>query len=311
MKLDPASHFHRRSARSLVAHRGAMTRAAARNSLVVGMVLAVVAPVGAASPLDATSSNAARIETINAIPWPELSLQQRRAVRKVTGKSSLYRRLPTQVIECDPKLFTFLMQHPDVIADTWQVMGVSQLKVERAGPQTYLAEDGLGTTGRFSFLETTWSETAFNRAVIFARGSFEGKPLTQAIDANCVLLLRSGSIEESDGRTYVTVRMDSFLDFDQAGVELVARTVTPLVNKVVDHNFTETLRFVSNFSRAAERNPAGLEQFAEKLTELEPSTRDELVVICRGAAERYGVRLSRETEVKPAVATKPTSTTFE
>jgi hypothetical protein len=286
------------------------SRVAARAVAPAFLVLMTTLPLvtaRAANPLAATSSNAAREEAIQAIPWSSLSHQQARAVRNVTRKSSFYRRLPTQIIECDPQLFTFLIQHPDVIADTWQVMGVSQLKVERAGQRTFFAEDGLGTTGKFSYLETTWSETAFNRALIFARGSFEGKPLTQAIDANCVLLLRSGSFEEQNGRTYITVRMDTFLDFDHAGVDLIAKTVTPLVNKVADHNFTETLRFVSNFSRAAERNPDGLQRFSEKLTKLEPATRDELVVLCRSAAERYSSRLQQQSEVTPTVATEPTT----
>jgi hypothetical protein len=203
------------------------------------------------------------------------------------------------------------MQHPDVVADTWRTMGVSKLKVERAGAHMFLAEDGLGTAGKFSYLESTWSETAFNRALIFARGSFEGKPLTQAIDANCVLLLRSGSFVEADGRTYITVRLDTFLDIDQAGVELVAKTVYPLVNKVADHNFSETLRFVSNFSQAAERNPAGVERFSENLTNVEASTRAELVAVCRAAAEKHVLRVSERpieqaalTQSEPATITE-------
>lgn len=276
--------------------------------LTIGGTLAWSCPGLAASPLSATSSREAREEAIKSIPWQKLSNQQRRAVQTVVGKSSLYRRLPTRIIDCDPQLFTFLMQHPDVVADTWQKMGVSKLKVERAGTQMFLAEDGLGTTGKFSFLDATWSETAFNRALIFARGSFEGKPLTTAIDANCLLLLRSGSVEEQDGRTYVTVRLDTFLDFDQASVDLVAKTVHPLVNNVADHNFIETLKFVSNFSRAAERNPAGVERFSQRLTNVEASTRDELVTICRAAAEKHARRVSQQPVQRAALAQSESTT---
>lgn len=256
----------------------------------------------AASPADATSSKDARAEAIRQIPWRSLSNQQRRALQKVLKRSALYRRLPTQVIDCDPEMFTFLMQRPEVVAETWRKMGVSKLLIDRTGEQTFNAKDGLGTTGRFTYLQSTWTEKAQNRAVIYAEGAFEGKPFAQPIHARCVMLLQSGSVEEANGRTYVTARLDTFLDIERKGVELVAKAAQPLMYKAAEHNFKETLRFVSSFSRAAERNPAGVERFCADLTTLDDDARRDLMDLSQRAADRYAQARHVPVERKPVLA---------
>ena len=267
---------------------------------VVCLTLASGLVVNGASPVGATSSREARDEAIRAIPWRLLTHQQRRAVRYVVRNPSIYRRLPTQVIDCDPELFTFLIQHPEVVADTWRSMGVSKVRIEPINERSFDAEDGLGTTGRFSFIESKWGDDAFNRALIYANGAFEGKPFHNPVNARCVLLLRSGSVVEANGRTYITVRLDSFLFIERMGVDLVAKTVRPLVSKAADHNFVETLKFVSNFSRAAERNPTGLERFTEQLKGLNETTRDELVKVCHATADRYAQAKQDQINVRLA-----------
>jgi hypothetical protein len=187
-------------------------------------------------------------------------------------------------------MFTFLVQNPDVIVDTWRVMGVSRVKIERAGELMFRTSDGAGTSGWFNYLNAKWEAGAFNHALIFGEGTYDGKPFPQPIQARCVILLRSGSTEETNRRTYVTVRMDSFVIIEQMAVELVAKTVHPLVGKTADQNFDETLKFVSNFSRTAERNPRGMEDFAARLTNIEPQVRAELIGLCHSTAERYAER---------------------
>src|SRR5690242_11358243 len=80
---------------------------------------------GAASPADATSSPEARDDATRRIPWNRLPEAQRRDVEFVVKNTSIYRRLPTRVVDCDPDLFTFLLQRPDVVVNVWQLMGIS------------------------------------------------------------------------------------------------------------------------------------------------------------------------------------------
>jgi hypothetical protein len=74
------------------------------------------------------------------------------------------------------------------------------------------------------------------------------------------------------------------------GIELVAKTVQPWISKIADRNFIETLSFVSNFSRTAEKNPQGMQRLATRLASLDEPTRNELVAVCFRTAERYALR---------------------
>jgi hypothetical protein len=127
-------------------------------------------------------------------------------------------------------------------------------------------------------------------AVVFADGRYEGKPFITPLKAQSILLLRTGAVQETNGRYYVTVRIDSFVRVEQLGVELIAKTVQPWINKTADHNLIETLSFVSNFSRTAEKNPQGMQRLATRLASLDEPTRNELVAVCFRTAERYALR---------------------
>ena len=287
--------FHTGGAAPPLAFRAASSRC--RRSLAVGLAIGAVvallsgeARVARADTTSATSNRAARNEAMSAIPWRQMSPQHRRTAQSVVQNTSIYRRLPTRVIDCDPEVFTFLIQHPEVVIDIWRVMGISQVALQKRPDGSYRGADGAGTSGTVRFLHADWGQNAQNTAVVFAEGAYEGKPFVTPLKAKTVMLLRSGAVRETNGRHYVTVRIDSFLHLEQMGVELVAKTVQPWINKTADQNFIETLTFVSNFSRTAEKNPEGMQRLAGRLSALDEPTRNELVALCFRTAERYAHR---------------------
>ncbi len=267
--------------------RCAALASAALSAATAAALLFVPTAMADAGP---SSSRADSSEAIRAIPWRQIDPQYRAAAQKIVNNASIYRRLPTRVIDCDPEIFTFLLQHPEVVIDVWRVMGISQVALEKLPNGAYQGADGAGTVGTVRFLYADWKPGAQNVAVIHADGSYEGKPFLHPLKAQSVMLLRSGAVQEANGRHYITVRIDSFVKIEQMGIELVAKTVQPWINKTADRNFIETLSFVSNFSRTAEKNPEGMKRLATRLNAVDQPTRDELVTICFRTAERYAQR---------------------
>lgn len=255
----------------------------------------------AAAPGNATSDRAARDDALRAIPWKQLSAKDRHRVQYITANAAIYRRLPTRVIDCDPEMFTFLAQHPEVVVDVWRVMGISKVMLHPVGRGTYRGTDGAGTTGSVRFLYSDWGPDARSQAVIYADGEYEGRPFATPVKVQSVMLLQSGAIRETNGRHYVTVRVDSFVYVEQVGLDLLARTVRPWITKTADRNFVETLSFVSNFSRTAEKNPQGMQRLASRLTTIDEPTRDALVRLCFRTADHYSQtdRADRVTQTPP------------
>jgi hypothetical protein len=260
-------------------------------------------PACADSGTDATSSRAARDEAIQAIPWQRLEPDERRLAQSIVKNAAIYRRLPTRVIDCDPQMFTFLVQHPEVIADVWRVMGISRARLDRLPNGAYRGSDGAGTTGTLRYLASEWGTEGKNTAVVMANGSYDGKPFVVPLKAQSILLMRTSAMQERNGRCYVTVRTDAFVNVEQMAVELVAKTVQPWVNATADRNLVETLTFLSNFSRTAEKNPDGMQRLALRLPSVDEPTRKELVQLCFRTAGRYS-RADRPVWIGEALVAK-------
>jgi hypothetical protein len=250
----------------------------------------------AAAPNQATSSRAAREDAIRCIPFDKLAPDMKDKVASTIEHTSLYRRLPVQVTPCDPDMYLFLVRHPEVVVNIWEVMKISNVAIMRTGPDTFRASDGVGTLCSIKFCHSS-----HDTHVIYAEGSYNGPLFNKPIEAKCVLLLKSGYMQETDGRHYITSRMDTFIQVENAGVELLAKTLQLLIHRSADYNFIETAAFVGTISRAAELNSPGVCRLASKLTNCEESDRErfaELALdVSRKAGDRDAIQASAVTPI--------------
>ncbi len=240
----------------------------------------------------ATSSRAAREDALQAIPVEKLSPEDRQHVVSTLEAAGIFRRLPIQVTECDPDMYLFLVRHPEVMVNIWEVMKISNVALERTGEDTFRASDGAGT-----LCSVKYCYSDHEMQVIYAEGRYEGPMFIRPVRARCVLALKSGYIRETNGRYYVTSRMDMFIDIEHAGVELLAKTLQPLVNRAADYNFVETAAFMGQISRTSEINPLGVGRLSRKLTKLDPEIRARFAELSlevgRKASLREAVQTSR------------------
>mgnify|MGYP006969344100 FL=1 len=219
----------------------------------------------------------------------KLDAKDRQQIQATLGQTSIFRRLPVQVAECDPELYLFLVRHPEVVVNIWEVMQISNVALQRTGPDTFRATDGAGT-----LCEVKYCYSDHETQVIYAQGRYDGPLFKRPVQARCVLLLKSGYMRETNGRYYVTSRMDTFIDIDHAGVELLAKTLQPLVNRAADYNFVETAAFLSQISRTSEINPLGVSRLARKLTNLEPDVQDRFAELSLEVGHKARLRESIE-----------------
>lgn len=255
--------------------------------LLVAAIAVVLAsgPAWAGGPADATTSAAARDDARAAIPLAAISPAYRDKVTRILEHPSLFRRLPTEIVDCQGPMFTFLSLNPEVLVGIWRQLGVSNVTLLRTGPKTFKLADGNGTTGNLVIVEESCDDAAQNRIVMYATGAYDGKPFRRPVRAECVLLLRSGSVREENGREYVAARLDSFMKVDRASLELFAKAVHPLVGRTADQNFRETIRFVGNLSQVAESRPHTIEKLSGKLENVGPARQmrfAQLAHLCAG-----------------------------
>lgn len=226
----------------------------------------------AASPdlIDHTTYDAA----VRAIPFDNLTDDAQGRLWRIVSQPSIYRRLPVTRVQSDPDLHLFLVRHPEVVVNMWDLMGVTKVKVNRTGAFTFQATDSSGTTGN---VELVYGDRETH--VMIAEGTYQGPLLKRLANGRCVLVLKSVYSGTPGPETKITNQLDVFVQLDNVGAELIAKTLQPVVGKAADHNFIETTRFIGQVSQAAATRPNGMQQLSRRLTLVEPPLRDQFGVL--------------------------------
>lgn len=246
------------------------------------------------------SSREARDEAVRTIPFARLDPEARAKISRVLSATTLYRRLPAQMIECDPNLYVFLVEHPDLVVNIWEVLGISEVSVERLNDTTFSANDKAGTLGRMEFLHCSPE-----LHLVYAEGSYDGPLFGRTIKGKTLLLLRNRYFRNADGRLYVRCQLDAFLHVENIGVGVLAKTLQPLVGAAADHNFRETAAFLATVSRAAEVNHAGMQRMAAKLTSVDEADRDEFAALTEEMAVRAAILHTAQAKSGHGAAPSP------
>jgi hypothetical protein len=238
-----------------------------------------------------------RHEAARLLPLDKLEPSTKVKVTQAVNQADIFRRLPTQVIECNPDLYLFLIRNPEIIVNIWQLMGVSKVTMDRRGPTMFEASDHAGSRCTISIVYSD-HETV----LVYAEGAYEGPLFNRALRAKCVLLIKSAYVRETDNKDYVTCRMDVFINIENAGVDILAKTFQPLITKSADYNFQEIVSFVSLLSKTSERNPQGIGRLAAKCTGADPEIRNQFATLAQQTAEHA---VQRHAQVDAAEASRP------
>ena len=262
--------------------------------LLLGSVWQVATAAEAENPLESTTSDTARDSALRSIPFEKLSELDKAKVRSVLANVSLFRRLPVRMIDCDPDLYLFLMRHPDVLANIWETLGISQLQVRQGSAAgTFRVSDKAGTQGAAQIIYQD-SDTH----LIYGDGAYQGVLAVTPARGRCLLILKSGYVHETDGRHYIISRLDAFVNIESGPAELLTKAFEPLVGKVADTNFIQTLAFLGSMSHTAEVNYRGVVRLSNRLQHVEPQYREQLAAL----AERIA-KDSRQATARPAQPT--------
>lgn len=241
-----------------------------------------------------SSSHAARRAATEALPLERIGAAHRRQVEQCLRETTLYRRLPAKTFCCDAELLAFSLHKPEAIVDIWRVLGISRLTLDPAGPEQWRLSDGYGTVGGLRLVYREHHGHA-GLMVFYGRGAYTGPLAPRMLSGSCVLLVRYAATGvDGGGREQQTIEIDAFVDMDGKGLEIVTRTLQPLIVRSAAANLHEICLFMSSLSQAAETNPEGVVRLVSRLPRTEPSDKESLAGIAR-AAGRGRVRTAAAT----------------
>ncbi len=258
-----------------------------RRSAVVALAAAggTASVAGGSTVPRALTTKEAQEDAIRHIPFGEMRDDVRLRLQEVVRQPTLFRRLPVEVIDCDPELYLFLLRYPEVVVNMWQLMGITKVRIARKGEYLLDATDGAGT---FSNVELVYGNR--DTHVVYGKGYYEGPLLRRKVNGRCVLLLQSGYTQIPSGRVLVTSQLDVFVALENVGAEFVAKTLYPLVGKTADQNFSESARFIGQVSQQAEVNQPGIQRMAARLNNVDDAVREQFATLAATVSERAAIR---------------------
>jgi hypothetical protein len=232
-------------------------------------------------PFQGTSSETARLSAIQALPMDKLDAQSRAKVHAVLSNITIFRRMPGRVIDCDPDLYLFLVRHPDVVINIWNTLKISQLQLKQTGPQQFRLNEESGVTANLEYLFRS-----HDMHLIYAEGVYEGSSFGRQVRGSGLFCLKSGYIRETDGRYYITSRLDAFISVEPSAVEIVAKALHPLLGFTADNNFVQTVAFVGSLSRTTEQSSRSMQRLGTQLNNVQPDVRDEFIKLAQMISEK-------------------------
>lgn len=207
-------------------------------------------------------------QAVNRIPLKTLDPHWRTRVLDVVSRTAMFRGMSSQIIECEPEFYRFLVEHPEVVVGMWQTLGVTKLKLEVVEKGRYRFDDGAGTLANVQYLYS--SPTVH---VVYGEGSYTGPLMLRPVEGRAVVVLTSNYLREAGGNPYVSARLDLFVQVDRAGVELLAKALHPLLGSMAETNYEQTIAFLGSVYRTAVVRPESLRRMASQLPKVDAETR--------------------------------------
>ncbi len=229
---------------------------------------------------EGTSSREAREQAARSVPLSSLTSEAIKKLRPVIEDPTIFRRMPTHTVPADQEFFNFIVRHPEVLVEIWKEMGVTRVETKRTGPFVFSGDDGAGT---HCTNELILGSDRLH--IYYSEGYYDGGMVAKKLDGRCVCVVYGQSSLGPGNQATITGHMDVFLKLDNLGADLIAKTISPLVVKTADYNYMETLRFISQLSVAAQRDPEAVERLSAKLN-LVPDVKNRFIQVANQAALR-------------------------
>ena len=112
-------------------------------------------------------------------------------------------------MDCDPTVYLFLVRHPDVVVNVWELLKISRIQLRQNDDDGFTLTEPGGVTTSFKFLYQS-----HDVHVVYGEGTYQGPLLAKPVKGRGVLVLKTGYVRETNGRDYITSQLvlDRLLD---------------------------------------------------------------------------------------------------
>lgn len=259
-------------------------------------IFCLVIRIEAQESVKSSSSQTPRELAEESIPWDDLTESAKSCLQDVISDTTLFQRLSVQQVHCDSNIYVHLARHPEILANMWELMGVTKLRIDRTDKYRMQVDDGQGTKAKMELIYGTPHLHLF-----FCEGTYQGSLIPTVSTGRAIIIIRSRYLQQKSIPT-VRHQMDLFLQIDDMADQLIVKTLSYFFMKTADANFAETTQFLGQIDDIVRKNPSGMKRLSKRLTRVEVPIRNQFAELVESANAQY-VRLAR-TQQKSVVLTQ-------
>jgi hypothetical protein len=275
-----------------------MSRMLVRRRAMIGSVVAVVGVVVIVSGLSMTTARAAiggrHIEAAQIVPLDQIAPERRDVVAEVIQEHTFHRQGEADTFPCPASLYLGLLNEPHVTVALWKDLGDSPVQLQKVSANRYDGTDGSGSSASWEFVLRSP-----RLHVLLAYFNFVSPHGNARLDARIVLVVNTAYLRDNNQESFIQHNVDAYVKVDSRGWKTVARTMRPVVERILEEQVKEAGYFISLMGKLVQTYPNWASQVVSSQPGIDATTRQKFCTIV-AQTRRPGASSGR-----PVVMNKP------
>jgi len=232
----------------------------------VALTLATV--LGGPNPRASAGLGARRTDPAQVLPLDQLAPENREVVSEVIRDHTFHRQGESESFPCHGSLYLNLLDEPLVPLTLWKDLADSPVQLQKIGPDRYQGSDGAGSTAVWDFVLRTP-----RLHVLVAYFNYVSPRGNARIDARIVLIVHTAYSRDGTNQPWVRHDVETYVKVDTMGWKTLARTVRPVIERILEDQVREAGYFVSLMSRLVVSYPNWACEIVSGHADIDPVTK--------------------------------------
>jgi hypothetical protein len=249
-----------------------MSRMVVRRSLIVGkgesVALALLVALSVMTPPARGGLGTRHVDPAQVVPLHQLAPERRDVVAEVIREHTFHHQGESDAFPCPPSLYLSLVGEPVVTLALWKDLSTSPVQLQKVTPDRYEGTDGSGSNAVWEFVLRTP-----RLHVLLAYFNFVSPHGNARVDARIVLIVNSSFYRDSNREPWVQHNVEAFVKVDSMGWKTLARTLRPVIERILEEQVREAGFFVSLMTRLVITYPNWASQVVGSQPAIDAATR--------------------------------------
>lgn len=207
-----------------------------------------------------------RVDPAQVVPLAQIPAASRDQVAEVISDATFHRQGEPETFPCDGNLYLHLVNEPLLPLNLWKDLADSPVQLQKIAPNRYQGSDGSGASAVWEYVHRS-----ARLHVMLAYFNYVSPRGNARIDARIVLLVHADYVRSPGGEPMVRHDVEAYVKVDSKGWKTLARTVRPVIERLLEDQVREAGYFISLMSRLVVTHPNWACQVVGARNDIDPA----------------------------------------